>query len=251
MYVRLAFAVAAHLEPEILIVDEVLAVGDAAFQKKCLGKMEEVAGKGRTVLFVSHNVTAIRSLCGRAVLLNSGKLVQQGSAQEVVGQYLRDMEVLEVIPLDQRQDRSGDGSVRLASVRVESLDHENVICSTSRLKVTVRYRSQRPVRYAKFLVGIYDHTNTGIFALNSDAVGGLPDVLPAEGSVTCLTDPINLTPGRCYMNIQVLKGGVVADYVQHAGYFDVEAYEVYGSGKIPSRDWVLCVLPHKWSLGGS
>ena len=88
MYLRLAFAVAAHLEPEILVVDEVLAVGDAAFQKKCLGKMGDVAKQGRTVLFVSHNMTAVESLCGRAVALQRGEVVEVGPARQVVANYL-------------------------------------------------------------------------------------------------------------------------------------------------------------------
>jgi lipopolysaccharide transport system ATP-binding protein len=92
MYVRLAFAIAAHLEPEILIVDEVLAVGDAAFQRKSLGKMREVSGQqGRTVLFVSHNMAAVEALCSRALLLESGRLVQHGSSAEVVKHHLRNM----------------------------------------------------------------------------------------------------------------------------------------------------------------
>ena len=89
MYVRLAFAVAAHLEPEILIVDEVLAVGDAEFQKKCLGKMKDVSSQGRTVLFVSHNMAAVKSLCNRGVLMERGKVVFTGSADETVEHYMR------------------------------------------------------------------------------------------------------------------------------------------------------------------
>ena len=89
MYVRLAFAVAAHLEPEILVVDEVLAVGDAAFQKKCLGKMEDVAGEGRTVLFVSHNMPAVRTLCSHAIQMEAGQVVNTGTATEVVDEYLK------------------------------------------------------------------------------------------------------------------------------------------------------------------
>jgi len=89
MYVRLAFAVAAHLEPEILIVDEVLAVGDAQFQKKCLGKMGDVAREGRTVLFVSHNMSAIRQLCPRSMLLENGRILQAGPASEVIDSYLQ------------------------------------------------------------------------------------------------------------------------------------------------------------------
>ena len=92
MYVRLAFAVAAHLEPEILIVDEVLAVGDAEFQKKCLGKMRDVAGHGRTVLFVSHNMAAIGRLCTRGLLLSGGCVAACGDAEVVVGEYASDVQ---------------------------------------------------------------------------------------------------------------------------------------------------------------
>ena len=89
MYVRLAFAVAAHLEPEILLVDEVLAVGDAEFQRRCLGRMEDLSQSGRTVLFVSHNMQAIAQLCDRALLLDGGRIVQDGPSAEVVAQYLQ------------------------------------------------------------------------------------------------------------------------------------------------------------------
>ncbi|WP_353930080.1 ABC transporter ATP-binding protein [Okeanomitos corallinicola TIOX110] len=88
MYVRLAFAVAAHLEPEILVVDEVLAVGDAAFQKKCLGKMENVASEGRTILFVSHNIGAVRALCNQGIVLNAGTIIKQGNAEDCISEYL-------------------------------------------------------------------------------------------------------------------------------------------------------------------
>src|SRR6476620_9286210 len=88
MTVRLGFAIAAHLEPEILIVDEVLAVGDAEFQKKCLGKMKDVSGQGRTVLFVSHNMTAINSLCSRCVYLKNGRMISSGNTVQIVNEYL-------------------------------------------------------------------------------------------------------------------------------------------------------------------
>jgi lipopolysaccharide transport system ATP-binding protein len=118
MYVRLAFAVAAHLEPEILVIDEVLAVGDAAFQAKCLGRMEDVANTGRTVLFVSHNMQAIRSLCTRVVELQQGKVVDSGAPSEVVDRYLRlqggATGVLEL----EGDARLGDGVVLLAAVRI-------------------------------------------------------------------------------------------------------------------------------------
>ena len=248
MYLRLAFAVAAHLEPEILIVDEVLAVGDAVFQKKCLGKMEDVTKEGRTVLFVSHNMTTIQSLCNRALWLDAGKLIDEGPTQTVVQHYLQSAASTESIPLDQREDRTGDGSVRFVSLSMESTDPDKVIRPMSCLKVTLHYRSEKPLRSPIFMVEICDYTNVGIFVLNSDAVGGLPEVLPPEGHVACRTAPISLTPGRCYINLALLKGAAVADYVPYAGHFDVEADDVYGSGKVPSRNWVLCVLKHEWLI---
>src|SRR5207253_2293825 len=117
MYVRLAFAVAAHLDPEILVIDEVLAVGDAEFQKKCLGKMETSARcEGRTVLFVSHNIAAVESLCSSAVLLSGGRLVTKGNTKIVVYEYLRSMRRGLVIPLEERRDRQGSGLVKFTGI---------------------------------------------------------------------------------------------------------------------------------------
>ena len=121
MYMRLAFAVASHLEPEILLVDEVLAVGDAQFQKKCLGKMGEVSRHGRTVLFVSHNMTAIKSLCTRAVLIGGGKVDIDGDVNQVVHRYLdagTGMGATGVIPDDAPRHRDVHGEAAFRSVRL-------------------------------------------------------------------------------------------------------------------------------------
>jgi len=105
MYLRLAFAVAAHLEPEILLVDEVLAVGDAAFQKKCLGKMDQISQKGRTILFVSHNMQAVAALCSKTILMDGGRIVSQGSSQKVISDYL---EVISIAKPDCEHFQSED-----------------------------------------------------------------------------------------------------------------------------------------------
>jgi lipopolysaccharide transport system ATP-binding protein len=144
MYVRLAFAVAAHLEPEILLVDEVLAVGDAAFQKKCLGKMGDVAREGRTVLFVSHNMASILALCQRVILLNGGALLGEGSTQEVVREYLKSTISHEVVVLDERADREGDGSARLISCQIESIESGHFISSSSRMRFTSCLQRRSP-----------------------------------------------------------------------------------------------------------
>jgi len=117
MYVRLAFAVAANMEPEILVVDEVLAVGDAGFQKKCLGKMGDVAKEGRTVLFVSHQMAAVENLCSRALLINSGQILEEGKSSEVIETYLKKMHgETNSIDLADRIDRSGSGEYRFQKV---------------------------------------------------------------------------------------------------------------------------------------
>jgi lipopolysaccharide transport system ATP-binding protein len=145
-YVRLAFAVAAHLEPEILIVDEVLAVGDAQFQKKCLGKMGEVSRGGHTVLFVSHNMVAVQSLCHRAVLLQEGKLLEEGQASAVVSRYLsvaqRHHEVRE---WRTPKDAPGTDTLRVRGVRIRPEREEDTGLQTARWR-TGRFDSARTSR---------------------------------------------------------------------------------------------------------
>jgi ABC-type multidrug transport system ATPase subunit len=141
MYVRLAFAVAAHLEPEILIVDEVLAVGDAAFQKKCLGRMRDVAGEGRTVLFVSHNMDAVQKLCNTGVLLHKGKLITEGTINHVVRYYL-DQHAAEqaIYEVDPPLDPNASGYIR--HIYIETADgkanSEIPVLSPWRIRLTVR-----------------------------------------------------------------------------------------------------------------
>src|SRR3954471_4506471 len=141
MYMRLAFAVAAHLEPEILLVDEVLAVGDAAFQKKCLGKMEQVSGEGRTVFFVSHNTQAVRQLCTRGILLEHGRVVADGpvdSTLSIYNQRLREMRVDAETSINNPQNRRGQGTIRVTAVSVEDLEGNERY--TFAMGDTVRFR---------------------------------------------------------------------------------------------------------------
>jgi lipopolysaccharide transport system ATP-binding protein len=248
MAMRLAFSVAAHLEPEILLVDEVLAVGDVAFQRKCLGKVGEVAHEGRTVLFVSHNMQAVLALCEQALLLQDGQLVEQGSAADVVRHYIATQTPEGMFDLESRPHRAGDGSVRVVSLRVESTDPDGIIRSGSCLKFIIGYHSPDVVRYPQFVISIYDQMDIGIFVLHNEFLGGLPECLPPEGTVTCLTAAINLTPGRCVVHLEVLKGNVRGDYIPHAGYFDVEPDPTHGSIPLPPRNWALCLLKHRWWL---
>jgi lipopolysaccharide transport system ATP-binding protein len=246
MYLRLAFAVAAHLEPEVLVVDEVLAVGDAEFQRKCLGKIGEVARAGRTVLFVSHNMAAVSALCSEVALLEGGRLARHGPVHDVVEEYFQQLNTLEAVPLRERRDRAGDGSARLVALAITPVGSSGAIRCTSRLQVTVEYESDQPLRYPRILAGVYGASDVGIFLLDSDAVGGVSSSLPARGTLTCTTGPINVTPGRCVVNLALWQNGGMADHVASAGQFDVEAEDVHGSGKVPPREWVVNVIEHRW-----
>jgi len=254
MYVRLAFAVAAHLEPEILIVDEVLAVGDAAFQKKCLGKMEDVAEKeGRTVLFVSHNMNMVAALCSRGCLLSHGKLLSQGTSQEVVNQYIESTISISSESLEHRKDRQGDGTARFISIQISSDSKDDTIFCDSKLEITIEYVSPEILKNTTFAIGIFDISNVEIYFLDSDSTQDLPNIMPSKGRIKCYIDPINLTPGKCYINVALVKGGLLEggamiDYVQNAISFNVEPKLFYKSGKLPPRSWSMCLIKHKWTL---
>jgi homopolymeric O-antigen transport system ATP-binding protein len=249
MYMRLAFAVAAHLEPEILIVDEVLAVGDMAFQRKCLGKMEEVAGGGRTVLFVSHNMAAITSLCGRAYLLKSGSIARDGDARQVAQFYADDLAALQSVPLGEREDRGGDGTAKIVSLRIENADAPGPITCGSRLKLELGYESTGggPLQSLRFVVTVCNSDGANIFRLDSYAEGGLPDVLPTNGTVRCTTEPVALTPGLCLVNASILRGTTVSDFLLRSAEFEVMADDFYPSGRIPRRSSALTLRRHTWT----
>lgn len=250
MRVRLGFSVAAHLEPENLLIDEVLAVGDAAFQKKCLGKLNNVAThQGRTVLFVSHDMAAILSLCPRAILLANGQIIDDSSTDNVVQKYMQTMAMSAETPLDLRTDRSGDQSVLIESLRIENNNQAEAIKSGCKLRITIKYRSINQIRYPRLILRIFDYkTRSALVYLDTDAVNGLPELLPSSGIITCVSEKLNLTPGRCSVDIEFKKGSITADKVEFAGYFDIEASDVFGTGKIPTRAQASFLLESKWSF---
>ena len=134
---------------------------------------------------------------------------------------------------------------------INDANGDKIIHSNSCLKLTIGYCSEKPISNPQFSVTIYDYnSNIGLISLHSERTEDLPDILPPEGRVTCITEPLHLTPGRCFINPSILKGGMIADYIQNAAYFDVEAHDIYGLGKIPERTWVVCLRKYKWSAVG-
>lgn len=161
MQVRLAFAVAAHLDPEILIVDEVLAVGDAEFQEKCLGKMKDVATGGRTVLLVSHNMVAIQHLCERVILVDSGQIAMDGKSRDVVQSHLGKSRDTTGTSIREWRDRETNGQAKIVDLKAIDLTHqtENIIAFGADLQLTIEAEFYRPVRDPIF--GVHFHTIDG------------------------------------------------------------------------------------------
>ncbi len=248
MYVRLAFAVAAHLEPDILIIDEVLAVGDAAFQRRCLGKIDAVSRSGRTVLFVSHQMASVQALCSSAILLSHGKLLKHGPTQSIIRDYLTLSNGKAAQSVEFRDRATDLSSTLLTSLSIEDADGKAEIFTSSRLKITIGYSGANRLSDYNLLIAIYDLGNAGIYAFRTSTSKSLPDNLPPSGTLVCITDRINITPGRCYINIALQKCGANLDHIPHAAEFDVEPDPEVDPGSIPSRDWVLVALNHSWSF---
>jgi lipopolysaccharide transport system ATP-binding protein len=194
MYVRLAFAVAAHLEPEILVVDEVLAVGDIEFQKKCLGKMKDVAAGGRTVLFVSHNMAAVRALCTRSILLQKGQLIADGTPSAVIEHYMADSYNSSLkSKLDNLEDKAtgvvrADKTVRLLSARVVDADgvpNLNVATNES-LFMHLDVRLFEKIQNLRCMVFFKDsESKTFMVSQSVDSGELLSDFAPGDYTLTC------------------------------------------------------------------
>ena len=172
MYLRLAFAVAAHLEPEILLVDEVLAVGDASFQRKCLGKMSSVASEGRTVLFVSHNLTAVRTLCSRVIWLNGGQLVEEGEPTEVISRYLKgDLQSELENTWDDPATAPGSRFIRLHKVRARphGVPEDELITVNTPIELEFLFWVPEPQDAMHLSIHVYNMEDLCVFSSDSPA----------------------------------------------------------------------------------
>jgi len=221
MYLRLAFSVAAHLETEILLADEVLAVGDAAFQKKCLGKMSDVARAGRTVLFVSHNMAAIENLCRRALWLEAGRLRMEGASRDVLAAYAATVNERKEADLSARTDRRGTGDVVFTRIALDDRPDG----------VTVRlgYRAKRRAPSSHVWVDIRTQLGTVIAGFASTDVSCYP-TLEGEGTIEVAIEPMNLLPGKYLLSAYVSDGQTIFDEVEAIGTLEVPARDVHGTG---------------------
>jgi len=235
MYVRLAFAVAAHLEPEILLVDEVLAVGDAAFQKKCLGKMEDVGREGRTVLFVSHNMGAINQLCNRGILLKEGILESQGDVTEVTNSYLMSNRNDNArVDLEDYTPRGGNGAFRFVNAAL--FDKEGAVCQNFSIgdDITVSFNVRAFERKRRAKIAIRMRAADGLplcDMINVDSGFDFFEPGPLERIAVTLKD-IRLYPGSYYVGLYV--GGMNSIEVYDA-IEDCLTFNIIDGGNLTTR----------------
>lgn len=253
MKVRLAFAVAAHLEPEILIVDEVLAVGDVAFQKKCLGKIGSVAKDGRTILLVSHNMLAIQSMCTRGVMLQHGRMFFDGDTNQAASQYLSVLDQLRSVDLDVRQDREGGDLFRFTNIEFlhpQTAESWNALSSGQPVLVRFKYRSRshKVMTGVKFSITFCTQTGTHLFGCNSAAVGVTLAIHPGEGFTDCVFDRFPLKAGQYTYDLHAERGEDSLDWLKDAGTIDVEASDFYGTGILPSHGQPGVLVDYSWRV---
>jgi lipopolysaccharide transport system ATP-binding protein len=225
MYVRLAFAVAAHLEPEILIIDEVLAVGDASFQAKCLGKMRDVATHGRTVLFVSHNMNAVKQLTNRVVLLRDGLVQFIGSPSEAIEQYLGGAHRIRHTRFEvanAKRQHQGNGDARIVALRFDrALPH---FAFGEPIRYIVSLRAKRPIRRLRVGMTIFARDGTPVGCAFSPEIEGIGQGAEREVVVTLPFD--RLAPGAYHCGVSIGSGNNRSSFADYDIVLDTLDFEV-------------------------
>jgi lipopolysaccharide transport system ATP-binding protein len=252
MYVRLAFAVAAHLEPEILIVDEVLAVGDSEFQKKCLGKMREVATEGRTVLFVSHNMAAVQQLCQRGLMFHQGKLIFCGTIADTVRNYIEYVKTLTLTEVGKRKDRMGSQWLKFTKVVIYDSEGNEIsqVLSGQDIFVRLYYESEKELQNALVFVSFNLRNNQGVLLTNMNSIDSGFSRLDIfrRGYFECQWPKFNLRFGDYDCNLFCSINGDVVDWMQSAFVINVEDGDFFQTGKLAGAQGEI-LIHHSWSCG--
>ena len=249
MYVRLAFAVAAHLNPEILVVDEVLAVGDFAFQRKCLGKMSEVSRNGRTILFVSHNMAAVENLCTRGVLLEGGRIVFDGSSGGAIREYLhtqgsggesKRVTDLAAVP------RGVKYHPHMTALEVFTDSGVPIVQTGAPAVLRISFRMDDPGMVGAGIAVDSIYGQRIFLAHTLYSPGRLEVVREGEYVLTCRIPSLTLCPGEYKLTLSLSRAESEVDRLEDAYRLTVVGSDFYGTGKLPPNG--IVVMPHGWSL---
>jgi lipopolysaccharide transport system ATP-binding protein len=251
MFVRLAFSVAAHLDPEILLIDEVLAVGDAGFQRKCIGKMGDVASGGRTILFVSHNMAAVQQLCTRCVVLERGKVYFAGNTADAIRAYMKLVGEAQSLQLADRTDRKGNGVLRFTNVSLHHDDGEEteLFFSGEDVRIRLHYRANQRIENAQARVVVKISSDQGqlLTTLSSLDTGDSATTVHREGYFECRLPRLNLRRGQYMCTAYCMVNGDMADLLREAFQFRVEDGDFYGTGRLSEWGFAPVLTNHRWT----
>lgn len=253
MKVRLGFAVAAHMEPEILVVDEVLAVGDAEFQKKAIGKMQEVSkGHGRTVLFVSHNMASIKQLCSRGIILKDGLVEKSGDIQEIINAYLM---INQDITIRNLLDRFEQKEAPIAYyTSIEVLNHKgnftDTVLSGEKISIILNYKAKKRSLRLNFYIGLYNSSGEKLLHLGSiySNHNVQNNKTSIEGKAICKFTKLPLPNGVYTLNLSLHHLNERVDIVHDAFKLQVESGDFYGTGKIPPTSVNKFLVEQEWQI---
>jgi lipopolysaccharide transport system ATP-binding protein len=258
MRLRLGFAVAAHLDPDILIVDEVLSVGDAAFQRKCLDTIEGLRAKSRMILYVSHNLTSVENLCNRTIWIDHGRVRMDGKSPAVIREYMGSVRASQLVlstALAGIENRAGNGKIQFTGV--EFLSREGiplkVIRSGDAIVVRLRYCAHQPIAFPCFGFRLYTEFETMVTEVATSHHGiYISSVDPGEGYVDLEIDSLNLMAAKYKLSLWLtdMPGQLVYDNIEHAVTFEVEGANLFQSGKAMDGRQGIVFFPQKWNLAG-
>ena len=255
MRVRLAFAVAAHLDPEILVIDEVLAVGDQAFQQKCLGKIGEIARIGRTVLFVSHQAAAVENLCTRGIVLEDGRVAFQGTQTEALHHYANSGESQTTGCLRDRRDRRGTGDVRIVAIELRDTAGRALQTAAAGQDVDLCFFFENPSRRElprlNCIFRLGTEFDAPVFTQHNRLTGDTFGPLPERGAFVCRLHSLPLPASSYRLNYIVRAephGGEVLDEMANAASLTVVEGNFFGTGELPPISTGVCLVPADWRL---
>jgi lipopolysaccharide transport system ATP-binding protein len=242
----------------VLVIDEVLAVGDVGFQKKCLGAMDELRSGGRTVLFVSHNMSAVENLCSRVIWIDNGQVRQEGDPKEVIEAYMSTFSDSPQLGIDLKsaKSRRGNGDIRFTGVSFLDAQKQplRVIRSGDNLIMRISYCAEKSIVRPDFEVGIYTDLGTLVTRLSTWANSHIPSLPAGNGYIDLHVDCFSFLPGRYYLSLwlksTVSSGPIFYDILDHCMQFEVEVSNFYGTGKGIDNYFGIIFLPCQWDLPG-
>jgi lipopolysaccharide transport system ATP-binding protein len=253
MQLRLAFSVASHLEPEILIIDEVLSVGDLAFRERCLERMHQASQSGTTVIFISHDLGSVRNLCDRALLLSHGKIAASGSVAKVIDAYVSDVVGDRERDLRDRENRDGSGALLITDLWFERNGRQSDSATTGEdLEIVLRYETAKGTTLTEVSFGIMisDRSNgIPLLELYSETTGGRFRHIPARGEVRCRLRRGPLPAGEYHVSLWADGAeNELLDRVMPAGELTVSGGDFYGSGRVPLENHRTVLVDHDFSI---